>query len=71
MFKKIFLLVLNFVAVGYTGVQLILFPEETPMWLIRLIGGIFAVQAVVYVSDIVKIHLESRVEKLKQKNQQS
>jgi hypothetical protein len=67
MFKNFFLLVVNVVGAGYLGWKMLFYPEQTDMWIIRAVGFIFFLQAVGYISDIIKTRLDQRIEKLKQK----
>lgn len=65
MFKKnYFYLSIAIIAMLYTAVQLMFYPELTSQWFIRIIGGLFVIYAIGYALDIQKIYLQKKIEKL-------
>ncbi len=66
MFKKnYFYLSIAIIAMLYSAVQFMFYPELTPQWFIRLIGGgLFVVYAIGYALDIQNIYLQKKIDKL-------
>jgi hypothetical protein len=65
MFKKnYFYLSISIIAMIYNAIQLMFYPELTPQWLIRIIGGLFVVYAIGDALDIQKIYLQKKIDKL-------
>jgi len=65
MFKKnYFYLSMAIIAMLYNAVQFMFYPELTPQWFIRVIGGLFVVYAIGYALDIQKIYLQKKIDKL-------
>ena len=65
MFKKnYFYLSISITAMVYNAIQLMFFPESTPQWFIRVLGGLFIIYAIGYGLDIQKIYLQKKIEKL-------
>ena len=65
MFKKnYFYLLISIIAMVYNAIQLMFFPELTPEWFIRIIGGLFITYAIGYALDIQKIYLQKKIDKL-------
>ena len=65
MFKKTyFYLSISIIAMVYTALQLVFFPESTSQWFIRIIGGLFIMYAINYGLDIQKIYLQKKIDKL-------
>ena len=48
----------------YNAIQFMFFPELTPQWLIRVIGGLFVIYAIGYALDIHTIYLRKNIDKL-------
>ena len=68
MFKKnYFTLSVSIIATIYNAIQLIFYPNLTPTWFIRVIGGLFILYAIGYALDIQKIYLQRKIEKLNNK----
>ena len=68
MFKKTyFYLSISIIAMVYNAIQLMFFPELTPVWFIRIIGGLFIIYAIGYILDIQKIYLQKKIDKLNSK----
>lgn len=65
--KNYFYLLIASVAMVYNSVQLIFYPEFTPIWFIRLMGGFFVICAIGYLLDIQKLYLQNRIDKLSKK----
>jgi len=65
MFKKnYFYLSMAIIAMLYNAVQFMFYPELTPQWFIRVIGGLFVIYAIGYALDIQKIYLQKKIDKL-------
>ena len=65
MFKKnYFYLSITIIAAVCDAIQLMFFPELTPLWFIRLVGGLFIMYAIGYALDIQKIYLQKKIDKL-------
>ena len=65
MFKKTyFYLSISIIAMVYNAIQLMFFPELTPEWFIRVLGGMFIIYAIGYGLDIQKIYLQKKIDKL-------
>ena len=65
MFKKnYFYLSISIIAMVYNAIQLMFFPELTPQWFIRFLGGLFMIYAIGYGLDIQKIYLQKKIDKL-------
>ena len=62
--KNYFYLSVGIIATTYNAIQLIFYPELTPMWFIRLMGGFFVFLAIGYVFDILNLRLRIRIKKL-------
>ena len=63
--KNYFYLSLAAMATVYNAIQLILYPESTPIWFIRIMGGFFILLAIGYILDIQKIYLQNKIDNLK------
>lgn len=63
--KNYFYLSLAVIATVYNAVQLIFYPELTPIWFIRIMGGFFVLLAIGYILDIQKIYLQNKIDDLK------
>lgn len=62
--KNYFYLSLATIVTAYQAIQLIFYPELTPMWFIRCMGGFFVFWAIGYVFDILNLRLRNRIKKL-------
>lgn len=62
--KNYFYLSLAVIATVYNAIQLIFYPELTPMWFIRVMGGFFVFLAIGYIFDILNLRLRIRIKKL-------
>ena len=62
--KNYFSLSISIIAMVYNAIQFVFYPELTPIWFIRVIGGSFIFYAIGYALDIHKIYLNRKIQKL-------
>ena len=63
--KNYFYLSVGIIATTYNAIQLIFYPELTPTWFIRLMGGFFILLTIGYILDIQNIYLQNKIDNLK------
>lgn len=62
--KNYFYLIFAIIATTYNAIQLMFYPELTPTWFIRVLGGLFVVYTINYILDIYQLYLKNKIKKL-------